>query len=248
MIERNLSQLTDAGVLSEDAAAFLAGAVAARLNIMVSGRTGTGKTTLLNALAGAVAGDGERVLLVEEAEELGSLRIAEGVSENWVHREVRHGEPGRLVIGEVRGGDRGLLLLAAMARGFGGSMCTIHADSARGALTQLHDLVSPSVACALRSTPLPGESLLALGELSELATASREELSGAVTEVIAETVQLVVQVGCERASGERYVDSIFELTGCDHADGVHELTGVELWARHDDSLAFQGVPSRHLQN
>ncbi len=130
----------------------LAGAVRARLNILVTGGTGSGKTTTLNALS-SFAGAGERIVTIEDTAEL-RLRqphvvrlearppSVEGRGEVTIRRLVRNAlrmRPDRIVVGEVRGPEA-LDMLAALSTGHDGSLCTVHAGSPEEALRRLETL------------------------------------------------------------------------------------------------------------
>lgn len=142
-----------AEMASSGTAAMLRWAVQAGANIMVVGGTGTGKTTLLNALCRSVP-EGERIVTIEEAAELRLeaphvLRLearppsADGPPEVGVRQLVRNAlrmRPDRIIVGEVRGGEA-VDMLAAMNTGHAGSLSTIHANSARDALARLETLV-----------------------------------------------------------------------------------------------------------
>ena len=131
---------------------LLATAVRARCNVLISGGTGSGKTTTLNALTEFI-GDGERIVTVEDAAEL-RLRHAhvvrlearpaslEGRGEVTVRRLVRNAlrmRPDRIVVGEVRGGEA-LDMLSAMSSGHDGSLSTVHAGSPEEALRRVETL------------------------------------------------------------------------------------------------------------
>jgi pilus assembly protein CpaF len=130
----------------------LAGAVRGRLNILVSGGTGSGKTTTLNALSAFVPA-GERVVTIEDTAELRLqqphvVRLearppsVEGRGEVTIRRLVRNAlrmRPDRIVVGEVRGAEA-LDMLSAMTTGHDGSLCTVHAGSAEEALRRLETL------------------------------------------------------------------------------------------------------------
>ena len=131
---------------------FLAAAVRARLNVLVSGGTGSGKTTTLNALSSFV-GPAERVVTIEDTAEL-RLRqphvvrlearppSVEGRGEVTIRRLVRNAlrmRPDRIVVGEVRGAEA-LDMLSAMSTGHDGSLCTVHAGSPEEALRRLETL------------------------------------------------------------------------------------------------------------
>ncbi|HVL50007.1 MAG TPA: CpaF family protein [Actinomycetota bacterium] len=141
------------GAITEDAGAFLEGAVLGKLNIVVSGGTGTGKTTLLNILGDFVPPD-ERIVTIEDAAE---IRLSqphvvrmesrpaniEGAGHIGIRELVRNAlrmRPDRIVVGEVRGGEA-LDMLQAMNTGHEGSLTTIHSNSPRDALTRLDTMV-----------------------------------------------------------------------------------------------------------
>ncbi|MDM7832467.1 CpaF family protein [Cellulomonas edaphi] len=144
----SLDEIVGLGSITPHAAAFLSAAVRAGLNVMVSGATQAGKTTLLNALAGSI-GPRERVISCEEVFE---LRLTardwvamqcrqpslEGTGEIPLRRLVKEAlrmRPSRLIVGEVREAEA-LDLLIALNAGVP-AMCTVHANSAREALTKL---------------------------------------------------------------------------------------------------------------
>lgn len=144
-----LADLADLGTVDSDIVRFLVAAVRARCNIIVAGGTGTGKTTLLRTLLLEVPHH-ERIITIEDTAELGLSDFAEdhpnvvemetrqanieGVGELSMMdltRECLRMSPDRVVVGEVRGAEA-LYMLKAMSQGNDGSMCTVHADSARG--------------------------------------------------------------------------------------------------------------------
>jgi pilus assembly protein CpaF len=148
----SLDDLVGLGTVSADAAELLARCVAARASILVSGGTGSGKTTTLNALSGAIP-EGERIVTIEDAAEL-RLRqdhvvrlesrpaSLEGRGEVTIRTLVRNAlrmRPDRIVVGEVRGGEA-LDLLQALNTGHEGSLSTVHANSSRDALARLETL------------------------------------------------------------------------------------------------------------
>jgi pilus assembly protein CpaF len=141
------------GSLSEQAAEVLADCVRGKLNILISGGTGTGKTTLLNAVSASIPA-AERVVTVEDAAELQLLQRhvvalesrppnVEGEGEIRIRDLVRNAlrmRPDRIIVGEVRGAET-LDMLQAMNTGHDGSLTTVHANSARDALHRLEMLV-----------------------------------------------------------------------------------------------------------
>src|SRR5205085_5223790 len=188
-------------------AALLAWAVAARLNVLVSGGTGAGQTTLLNAL-GAHIPPGERVVTVEDAAELRLpgehvVRLesrppnAEGAGEVRVRDLVRNAlrmRPDRIIVGEVRGGEA-LDMVQAMNTGHEGSLSTCHANGTVDALRRLETMV------------LAGSAGLPL-------TAVREQVASAL--------DLVVHVA-RRPGGARRVVAVDEVVPLGDEPGTRPL-------------------------
>jgi pilus assembly protein CpaF len=149
----DLDELVRVGTLTDETKRFLCKCVEAELNILVSGGTGTGKTTLLNALSAAVP-DRDRIVTIEDAAELQlkqrhTLRLEsrpkniEGEGEITIRDLVRNAlrmRPDRIIVGEVRGAEA-LDMLQAMNTGHEGSLSTIHANSPRDALSRLETMV-----------------------------------------------------------------------------------------------------------
>ena len=148
----SLEDLVANGTLPLGVAEFLAECVRARASVLVSGGTGSGKTTTLNALTGAIP-DGERIVTVEDAAELRLrqdhvVRLearppnVEGRGEVTIRALVRNAlrmRPDRIVVGEVRGGEA-LDMLSALTTGHEGSLTTVHAMSAAEALRRIETL------------------------------------------------------------------------------------------------------------
>ena len=220
-----LESLAGRGAFGPDVAEYLSAAVRHKFNLLFTGGTGAGKTSLLNACAGAMPLD-ERVVSIEEAAE---LRLA---LENWIRWEtrapniegrgeitqahlVRHAlrqNPDRIIVGEVRGGEA-LDMLQAMNTGHRGSMSTLHANGPVQALDRLEVL-------ARWDSGLPGD---------------------VVRRLIAGALETVVHLE-RRPDGRRPVVEISEVTGCDR-DAV-QLQTVFRWDRSRERAVWTGVPSR----
>jgi pilus assembly protein CpaF len=138
------------GSLSVEAACFLQACVLARANVLISGGSSSGKTTLLNGLSAYIP-ENERIVTIEEAAELRLQQdhvcrlesFPAGEKGKTLRELVRHAvrmRPDRLIVGEVRGGE-GLDMLQAMNTGHDGAMSTIHANGPRDALSRLETLV-----------------------------------------------------------------------------------------------------------
>ena len=165
----NLDDLIRVGALTTEIAGQLTTAIARQQNVLISGGTGTGKTTLLNALAAHIP-DGDRVIVIEETAEIhlpkpNVLRLEARRAQAPLGQEaplppvtiadllraaLRH-RPDRILVGEVRGGEA-FDLLQALNTGHLGSLSTIHANSAEQALTRLaHCVLSANVGLPHRS-------------------------------------------------------------------------------------------------
>ncbi|NPD17281.1 CpaF family protein [Xinfangfangia sp. D13-10-4-6] len=195
----SLDQLTFLGAMSEKMSTYLRAAVACRLNIVISGGTGSGKTTLMNALS-AYIGKRERIITVEDTAELQLQQKHVGrmesrppniegkgaVTQRDCLRNALRMRPDRIIVGETRG-DEVIDMLQAMNTGHDGSMTTIHANSARDATSRLENMV------AMAGIEIP-------------LTALRRQVASAVN--------LIVQVN-RLQDGSRKVTSITEVTGCE---------------------------------
>jgi pilus assembly protein CpaF len=190
-------QMAQQGNISSAMATVLRIAARCRLNIIISGGTGSGKTTMLNALSGMIE-NGERVVTIEDAAELRlqqphvvrlETRPAnlEGNGEISMRDLVKNAlrmRPDRIILGEVRGPEA-IDLLQAMNTGHDGSMGTLHANRPREALTRLENMVTMGVAS------LPPKAI-------------RTQIAG--------SVQMIVQISRMR-DGVRRVTHITEVMG-----------------------------------
>ena len=148
-----VKDLINFGTFTLDLASVLEACVRGKMNVLVSGGTGTGKTTNLNVLSSFIP-DGERILTIEDAAELQLQQPhvinlearppnAEGSGEVRIRDLVRNAlrmRPDRIIVGEVRGGEA-LDMLQAMNTGHEGSMTTVHCNSPRDALSRLETMV-----------------------------------------------------------------------------------------------------------
>ena len=195
----HMDRLVQYGSLTEEMAEVLSAIVKSRRNVLISGGTGSGKTTLLNALS-AFIDEKERIVTIEDSAELqlqqahvGRLETRpanlEGrgeVTQRDLVRNALRMRPDRIIVGEVRAGEA-FDMLQAMNTGHDGSMTTVHANSARDALTRV-------------------EQMIGMAGLEMSPRSIRQQLSSAVN--------VVIQV--ERMEdGQRRVTSISELTGAE---------------------------------
>ena len=203
-------ELVDVGTWTAPLRDVLARAVAARCNVLVSGGTGSGKTTTLNALSSFIGAD-ERVVTIEDAAELRLqqphvVRLearpagVEGRGEVTIRRLVRNAlrmRPDRIVVGEVRGAEA-LDMLQAMASGHDGSLSTVHAGSAEEALRRVETLA------LMADVGLP---------------------HAAVREQVAAAIDLVVHQARQR-DGSRRVVSVCEVVRVASGPATRELYAV----------------------
>ena len=149
-----IDDLVDFGAVTEEMAAYLQAAVATRLNVIVSGGTGSGKTTTLNALSSFIDND-ERILTIEDTAELQLQQTHVGRMESRPPNVEGKGEvsprdclknalrmrPDRIIVSETRG-EEVIDMLQAMNTGHDGSMTTIHANSARDGVSRLENMIA----------------------------------------------------------------------------------------------------------
>lgn len=192
-----LDRLVERGVLNEQARRVLHALVEARLNVLISGGTGSGKTTMLNALS-AFIDPRQRIVTIEDAAELqlkqehvvrletrpASIEGAAAVTQRDLVRNALRMRPDRIIVGEVRGAEA-FDMLQAMNTGHDGSMTTIHANTARDALSRLEQMV------AMMGGELP---------------------LSAVRQQVASGINVVLQLA-RLSDGSRRIMSISEITG-----------------------------------
>jgi len=193
----DINRLLELDSITEEMAFFLEACVRCRINVLISGGTGTGKTTLLNALSKWIPA-GERVVTIEDAAELQLQREhvvrletrppnIEGkgeVTQRDLLRNSLRMRPDRIIIGEVRGGET-LDMLQAMNTGHEGSMTTVHANNPRDAIRRLENMVS-------------------MAGITYPVHAIREQMSSAL--------DILIHVG-RLTGGRRKLVNVAELTG-----------------------------------
>ena len=192
-----IDDLVRFGAFTEEMAAYLQAAVSTRLNVIVSGGTGSGKTTTLNALSSFID-NSERILTIEDTAELQLQQVHVGrmesrpsnvegkgaVTQRDCLRNALRMRPDRIIVGETRG-EEVIDMLQAMNTGHDGSMTTIHANSARDGISRLENMI------AMAGIEMPIK---------------------AVRSQIASAVNLIVQAS-RLQDGSRRMTSITEITG-----------------------------------
>ena len=220
------SNLVELGAVTAPAMAFLKAAIEGRLNILVSGGTGSGKTTFLNILSSFI-GDGDRIVTIEDAVEL-QLRQhhivrletrppnIEGKGEIGTRELVKNSlrmRPDRIIIGECRGGEA-LDMLQAMNTGHEGSLTTLHANTPRDAIARLEVMIMYT------GFDLPAKAI-------------REQIGSAV--------DMICQLERLR-DGRRVVSSITEITGMEgEMISMNEIFGLDREVEGKESLVASGV-------
>jgi len=224
----SLEQIEFHGTLNANMAAYLRAAVASRLNIVVSGGTGSGKSTMLNALS-AYIGKRERVLTIEDTAELALQQSYVGrmesrppnvegkgaVTQRDCLRNALRMRPDRIIVGETRG-EEVIDMLQAMNTGHNGSMTTIHSNSARDATLRM-------------------ENMIAMAGIEIPLSALRRQIASAI--------HVIVHV--ERLQdGTRRIMSIQEVLGCEG----DVLTMQELFYFEQDGILSDGRVEGHFSS
>jgi pilus assembly protein CpaF len=216
-----MDDLLQRGSITPEAAAILVGAVTARENLLISGGTGTGKTTILNILSAAIP-ETDRILIIEDTAEIridkpNLVRFEakrprpgyEGTSIRQLLKAALRHRPDRIVVGEIRDGAA-YDLLQALNTGHSGSMSTVHADSAEGALARFASLVLESGV----QMPFP-----------------------AIKANISTALHFLVHI--ERRGGHRYLAQILRIHSYNPDLDRYELE--TLYAREDPAPAAAGA-------
>jgi pilus assembly protein CpaF len=209
-----IDDLIRIGTITEELAELLRTAVVNRQNILISGGTGTGKTTLLNILANFIP-DHERILVIEDTAEIqigasNIVRFEARVAQNGLpavtirellKASLRH-RPDRILLGEIRGAEA-FDLLQLLNTGHSGTLSTVHANSALQAINRF-------TSCVLQSNV----------ELPYRAIKSN----------IADSLNMLVHI--ERRPGTRFVSEVLEIVGYNSDIDRYELN--QLFARRDE--------------
>ncbi len=243
-----IEKLLEYGSVTPEAARFLEKLVKAKYNLFISGGTGSGKTTFLNALSNFIPAD-ERIITIEDSAELQIHSIqnlvsletrnanSSGKGEITIRELIRSAlrmRPERIIVGEVRGAEA-LDMLQAMNTGHDGSLSTGHANSTRDMLSRLETMVLQGNA----GLPLPAirqqiaSALDIIIHLSRLRDKSRRTME--ITEVL----------GCK--DGEIQLNQLFRFeedqnSTLSHVSGSLVRTGNQL--QNDHKLRLQGISGR----
>ena len=216
----SIEDLLRMGTMTNNMARFLEACVEAKLNIIISGGTGTGKTTLLNILSGFIS-DEERIITIEDAAELRlhqshviSLETRmvnyEGEGEITIRDLVRNSlrmRPDRIIVGEVRGKEA-FDMLQAMNTGHEGSITTLHSNSPEDAINRL-------------------ETMMLMNDM--------ELPVSAIRNYIEKAINIVIQID-RLSDGKRKVTSISEVTGIKD----DKVSMKEIFAFKENGLSEQG--------
>jgi pilus assembly protein CpaF len=222
----HMADLVSIGTLTEEVAEFFRASVEQRLNIIVSGGTGTGKTTFLNAVSEYIP-NRERIVTIEDPIEMKlqqthvvplearppNLEGANEVTQRDLVRNALRMRPDRIIVGEVRGGEA-FDMLQAMNTGHEGSLTTVHANGPRDALSRIENMV------LMTGFDLPIRAI-------------REQMASALN--------LVVQLA-RHADGKRRIISIAEITGVE--SGI--ITMADLYRFEQTGVARDGAVEGEL--
>ncbi|HVF36416.1 MAG TPA: CpaF family protein [Sphingomicrobium sp.] len=226
----SMARLIEIGSVPSQVAEVMKAIVAARLNVLISGGTGSGKTTMLNAMS-AFIDNRERIVTIEDSAELQLQQVhvarletrpaniegrGEIIQRDLVKNSLRM-RPDRIIVGEVRAGEA-FDMLQAMNTGHDGSMTTVHANSARDALSRVEQMIGMS---GIDVPPRSARAQIASAihvvvQVARLSDGRRKlislsELSGMEGDVI--TMQEIFRFRQTGISGDGIVQGRFEATG-----------------------------------
>ena len=188
----SIDDYVNQGVMTKKAAQIVKKAVKDKMNILIAGGAGSGKTTLANAILSEIAKYNERIVMIEDTLELEckaddcvSLRVKEGIADlTGLLKATMRLRPDRIIVGEVRGGEA-LALLKAWNTGHPGGLSTVHANGPRQGLVRLEQLI-------------------------------QEAVQGVPKSLIAEAVDVIIYI--ERNGIKRQIPSIAMVEGCSKND------------------------------
>lgn len=231
-----MKNLIKNGSITEPMAELVEGMVKARLNILISGGTGSGKTTFLNIMSSSIPHN-ERIVTIEDAAELqlqqphvarletrpANIEGNGAIGQRELVRNSLRMRPDRIVVGEVRGAEA-FDMLQAMNTGHEGSMTTVHANTPRDALARVENMIS------MAGFDLPQKAI-------------RQQIASAIT--------VVVQIA-RLSDGTRKLMNISEITGMEgdivtmQDIFVFEQTGVDRKGRVEGNMKATGVRPKFL--
>ncbi len=219
----SLDRLVEIGSIPEQVAEVLKGVVQARRNVLISGGTGSGKTTLLNALSSYID-NRERIVTIEDSAELQlqqehvarletrppNMEGRGEVTQRHLVKNALRMRPDRIIVGEVRAGEA-FDMLQAMNTGHDGSMTTVHANTARDALSRL-------------------EQMIGMSGIDIPAIAARNQIASAIN--------VVVQIG-RFSDGRRRLKSLSEISGMEgQTITMQEIFRFHQTGRADDGTVL----------
>ena len=247
-----VDRLIDIGALPEEVADLLKATVRARLNILISGGTGSGKTTFLNALSTFIS-DRERIVTIEDAAELQLQQTHVGrmetrppniegkgaVTQRDLVRNALRMRPDRIIVGEIRGGEV-LDMLQAMNTGHDGSMTTVHANTPRDALSRLEQMMGMTGFQLPEKTmrSQTASAIYVVVQLERMSDGRRrlvsvQEITGLEGDII--TMQEIFRFSRTGTDPQGRVLGHFEATGV----RPKFMSRLEAWGLHLPELIFQ---------
>jgi pilus assembly protein CpaF len=234
----SMQRLIELGSIPAPVSEVLSAIVGSRRNVLISGGTGSGKTTLLNALSSFINGR-ERIVTIEDSAELQlqqehvarletrppNIEGRGEVTQRELVKNALRMRPDRIIVGEVRAGEA-FDMLQAMNTGHDGSMTTVHANTARDALSRV-------------------EQMIGMSGIEISATSARAQIASAVN--------IVIQIG-RQADGRRRMLSLAEITGMEgQTISMQEIFRYKMTGRSEDGSVLghfeaTGIRPKFLQN